>query len=995
MFFLSVQFLTIRMHFIIKQSQLLIICLLFCAWQATAQKAPGWKDIASWKAIPSAAHTQVSPNGQWFAYLLARADEGDAELILQRTSDSTRLSFPVGATTQASMAFSDDSRFLVYKVSPTEKEKQDKKKAEKLVLIELGTAYKKEFDQIKSFAFNGEKATHLAVQLAPEEGTRPADPKGTDLLVFDLRSKQVQNIGNVSDYSFNKSGLWLALALDTRNQAGNGVLLQNMESGVLRALDTGEASYESLSWTEKGDGLTLVKGKKDKKYKESQYSLLGIRGLTGTPEVTVYDPKADSLNFPKGMTISPNRAPQWSDDLSKLLFGIHTSELADKESKDVNADTKSTLSEEEQLARVKADTTLKTVEQLTKALAKLKTDNPKAGKEKAEKPDMTIWNWQDKRLQSRQQVQESQDKKFSFLAVYVPATKKFMQLSDSTVRNVSVVPKQQYAIGIDNQTYEWDMNLDGQNYADVYLTDMATGIRTKIREKHYMPNGYARPIASPDGQKLIYWADGNFHAYSMGTKAVRTITDQVPTSFVDAEDDHNVQKPPYPVLGWSSDSKYVLLSDGWDIWQVAVDDGKTASGKKSKSAATWVPYANLTQNGKRDGIRYEDRYQLDPDEKGIDLTKPMYVRVYGEKTKKSGVALVGGSAQGVKTLLWEDAAIRSLAKAKNSDYYVYSREAFTQPTQYYGTGSTALREGKQISQNAPDFSKYAWSAGTRLVNYVSDKGDSLQGALFLPAGYMEGKKYPTIVYYYEKLSQTLHNFANPSYGRTGWNPSMYTANGYAVFIPDIVYRFNDPGMSAVWCVLPAVKAAIATGVLDPANIGIHGHSWGGYQTAFLITQTPMFKAAAAGAALTDMISMYNLIYWNTGGANMSIFEASQGRLEAPWNNWEAYHRNSPIYHVKKVQTPLLMLHNDKDGAVDFTQGIEYYNALRRLKKPVVLIQYKGENHGLAKLPNRKDYSMRMMAFFDHYLKGAPAPSWWSQGVPKLELDAHLEGKVFE
>jgi dipeptidyl aminopeptidase/acylaminoacyl peptidase len=224
---------------------------------------------------------------------------------------------------------------------------------------------------------------------------------------------------------------------------------------------------------------------------------------------------------------------------------------------------------------------------------------------------------------------------------------------------------------------------------------------------------------------------------------------------------------------------------------------------------------------------------------------------------------------------------------------------------------------------------------------------------------------------------------------------MYTSNGYAVFIPDIVYRFNDPGMSAVWCVLPAVKAAIATGVLDPSNIGIHGHSWGGYQTSFLITQTPMFKAAAAGAPLTDMISMYNLIYWNSGGANGSIFEASQGRLEAPWDNWDAYNRNSPIYHVKKVQTPLLLLHNDKDGAVDFTQGIEYFNALRRLKKPVVLIQYKGENHGLAKMPNRKDYSVRMMEFFDHHLKGSQAPEWWSKGVPKLELDEHLEDKAFD
>ena len=250
-----------------------------------------------------------------------------------------------------------------------------------------------------------------------------------------------------------------------------------------------------------------------------------------------------------------------------------------------------------------------------------------------------------------------------------------------------------------------------------------------------------------------------------------------------------------------------------------------------------------------------------------------------------------------------------------------------------------------------------WSAGVRLVNYVSDKGDSLQGALFLPAGYEQGKKYPTIVYYYERLSQTLHSYARPDYSRTGWNPTMYTSNGYAVFIPDLVYKLNDPGMSAVWCVIPGVKAAIQTGVIDEQHIGIHGHSWGGYQTAFLVTQTDMFRAAAAGAPLTDMISMYDMVYLECGVGDMAILSRRRrgGSQTGPWDNWDAYRRNSPVYHVKDVKTPLLILHNDKDGAVDFEQGIEYYNALRRLKKPVTMITYRGENHGLAKRENMRDY----------------------------------------
>jgi dipeptidyl aminopeptidase/acylaminoacyl peptidase len=201
-------------------------------------------------------------------------------------------------------------------------------------------------------------------------------------------------------------------------------------------------------------------------------------------------------------------------------------------------------------------------------------------------------------------------------------------------------------------------------------------------------------------------------------------------------------------------------------------------------------------------------------------------------------------------------------------------------------------------------------------------------------------------------------------------------------------------MSAVWCVVPAVEAAIKTGVVDKNNVAIHGHSWGGYQTAFLITQTDVFKAAIAGAPLTDMVSMYSLIYWNTGSANQPIFESSQGRFTGGyWQVPDAYVRNSPVRFAQNVKTPLMILHNDKDGAVDWTQGIEYFNTLRRLGKPVVMLQYKGENHGLAKTENRKDYSVRMREFFDYHLKGKPAPQWLLEGVPHLKMKEHLDDRV--
>jgi dipeptidyl aminopeptidase/acylaminoacyl peptidase len=460
----------------------------------------------------------------------------------------------------------------------------------------------------------------------------------------------------------------------------------------------------------------------------------------------------------------------------------------------------------------------------------------------------------------------------------------------------------------------------------------------------------------------------------MTTGQSQNLTQKVPAVFYNNEDDHNVVKPPRFPLGWTKDSSGVLLSDGWDIWLVS------ARGHGGK---------NLTEIGKKEQVRFRQRFRLDPDEKGIDLTKPMYFGVYGEWTKKSAVARVENGK--VSNPVWEDALYGNLSKAKNADKYVFTRETQNEYPDYY-TADATLKNPVKLTDANPQQKNFYWSSGVKLVDYTSAKGDKLQGALFLPANYEPGKSYPTIVYIYEKLSQGLNTYTSPSVG--SFNKSLYTSQGYAVFMPDIVYRINDPGMSAVWCVLPGLEAAIKTGVVDRSKVAIHGHSWGGYQTAFLITQTDAFRAAIAGAALTNMISMYSLIYWNSGSANQPIFESSQGRfLGGYWDNMEAYTRNSPVYHAKNVKTPLMLLHNDKDGAVDFTQGIEYFNTLRRLGKSVVMLQYKGENHGLAKLENRKDYSVRMLEFFDHHLKGKPAPAWLENGVPHLKMKEHLDERV--
>ena len=951
------------------------------------------EDIIAWKSL---ATPVLSSDGQWFGYRLA-PQEGDAEVVVKRVRGDKERRFPAGEQPQAgdggggrgrggagggsgsTLAFSEDAKWIAFTTYPTRQAAQRLKRQRRpiqssVTLVNLTTGEKHEYPKVRRFAFPGESSGWIALHryspdptpgagtsagpgpaapapgAASGRGNAPDRPRGSDLILRDLATGAELNIGNVSEFSFRRDGKLLALAIDAQDKAGNGLELRDMTTGTVAALDSGSASYEKITWSEKGDAIAVLKGLDDRAYRDKLYSVVGVSELTTAPRKVVFDPSADP-SVPKGYTISPDREPQWTDDLQALIFGLHEPRRGD-----VPAAADPEAPEDGATAADAAAT-------------------PPDGVNAEENVDLVLWHYKDPRLQTQQEVQEARDRAYNYVAEYRVQPKKFIRLADDEMRTVNFNPKQSgWAIGEDDREYELMGSLDGRRYENVYAIDLTSGAR-KLAMKHL------RYIfgASPDGSKFLYYDNGDYHVYSLAMGQDKNITQGLPVSFVDVEDDHNEVKPPVNAIGWASDNKTVLLTDAWDIWKVSADGGAAV---------------NLTVNGKKEAIRYQRRFALEPREdreNGIDLSKPMYFSAYGEWTKKGGIARIDPGTPGVKMLAWADASYPQLLKAKNADAYVYTRGTSTDPADFYAA-DVSLANAARLTDQRPQVEKFTWSAGVQLINYTSDKGDKLQAALFLPANYEKGKSYPTLVNFYEKMSQTANQFANPS--SNGFNRSVYASNGYAVLVPDITYRVNDPGMSAVWCMVPAVKAAIATGVVDPRHIGITGHSWGGYQTAFLVTQTDIFAAAVAGAPLTDMVSMYSLVYKNSGGWNGAIFESSQGRFKGGyWDNWDAYYRNSPIFFAKNVHTPLMILHNDKDGAVDFTQGVEYFNTLRRMQKPVIMLEYIGENHGLRKPPNQRDYTVRMKEFFDYYLMGAPAPDWMVNGVPRLKMEEHLKDRA--
>jgi dipeptidyl aminopeptidase/acylaminoacyl peptidase len=977
-------------------------------------------DLKAWKSIRTPA---LSNDGKWFAYVLA-PNEGNADVIVRSIADGKETRFAIGDASgggrggaaaaggfgggaASSLEISGDSKWLAFTVYPNAAPAAGAARGgaagaagggrggrggrgggaapapapgegtaaqaaappqNKMALVNLATGERKDFDRIRRFSFNGDKPTWVAMQSYPAAGSGSA---GTDLLLYNLSSHDAVNVGNVSEFSFDENGEYLAYTIDARDEVGNGVQLRNMRTDVVRAIDSDHALYRSLAWADTNQALTVLRGRADSTAHDTLYSVVAFTNISAPlPKKTVFD-AAQHSDFPAGMKVAAERAPRFSEDLQTIFFGI-------RESKKPNA--------------VMASRGSSIIQAGAPGMGGA-NNQPRVNEAQEENPSLILWHGKDPRLQSQQIVQEQQDRQFSYLAEYRVSDNKVARLADDDLRTVNTTGHDHYAYGADSREYDVASSYNGRNFRDYYGVDLATGARKLLLKKHISP----AMTPSPNGKQILFWGDdAQWWVMDAASGDKRELTKGVPTIFADTSDDHNnLVTPPDAVLGWSKDGNSVLVSDGFDVWKIPVNGGGSA--------------VNLTVNGKKDQIRYQRLYAFEQTRgagapaggrggrggrggsafaDGIDLSQPLYFATYGEHTKKQGISKVDPNKPGAQSLVFEDANF-AYQKAKDADVYVYTRQTSIDFPNYYVTDGS-FKDGKQITDANPQQKEFAWTSGVKLVNYTSAKGDKLQGALYLPANYEPGKKYPLLVTIYEKRSNLAHAYVAPNETSTP-NRSIYTSRGYAVFDPDIVYRVNDPGMSAVWCVVPAVKAAIATGMIDSTNVGLWGHSWGGYQTAFLVTQTNIFKAAIAGAPLTDMVSMYSSIYWNTGGADQAIFESSQGRFKGNFiDNYDAYIRNSPNFHAKNVKTPLIILSDDKDGAVDFNQGITYFNTLRQMNKDVILLEYVGENHGIARPINMKDYAMRQKDWFDHYLKGAPAPDWMTKGIPRIKMDEYWQ-----
>lgn len=584
-----------------------------------------------------------------------------------------------------------------------------------------------------------------------------------------------------------------------------------------------------------------------------------------------------------------------------------------------------------------------------------------------EKAVLDVWHWQDGYLQSQQLKNLSQDKKKTYLTIYKTETGKLVRLEYPEMEDVRTYDEgdAKYALGADNKPYRKYITWDWPQMEDIFLVNCENGKKRKILEKQQY-----NVDLSPTGKYVIYYLpmDSSWNIYSVENDTHKNITKDIPVIFCDETDDHPEDPAPYGIAGWTKDDKRVLIYDRYDIRSIDPEANEEAE--------------NLTKNGREEEIKYR-YWKIEPELEFIK-TDDMLLHIFDDETKEQGVSFFNAnSGNAPRKELFGDYYYYGVNKAHDADEIIFRRGSYYDYPDIWLT-NTDLDKPEKISDANPLTRERYWGT-VELIEWTDFNGETQRGLLYKPDNFDPNNKYPMLVYFYEKYTDLKNRHYVPKPTASIIYPNLYASNGYIVFIPDISYEVGHPGKSAYNAIMSGTLHLLAQGYVDKDKIGLQGQSWGGYQTAHMVTQTPLFAAAMAGAPVSNMTSAYGGIRQGSGLSRTFQYEVGQSRIGGSlWDNLELYIENSPLFFADKVETPLLIMHNDGDGAVPFQQGIEYFNALRRLGKPVWLLNYNGDEHNLMKRANRIDLSIRMMQFFDHFLKDKPAPEWLEKGIPALE-----------
>jgi len=900
---------------------LLLAFFLLCCFNVFAQKKP--LDHSVYDGWQSIGERMISDDGKLVVYTIT-PQEGDALLVIQQTDGKKLLEVPRGYAAK----ISPDAKFVAFKIKPSFQQTRDakikKKKADELpkdslAIVTIADASIQKFPRVKSFKMPEDGSSWLAWLYEKNENEKKRDEEEGTTLCL-------RNLGAATVDSFRKVSDYVF------DKKGNNFLLEitpNKKDSVLKPVIVWMKLKESRTDTLLGNFADAKGFAFDEEGNQLAFVATPDTGKLEQKHYTLYHftkalVQTQASNSMKGLPakwrINENGNIAFSKTGKRLFFGT------------------------------------------SPALPPKDTSLPEF-----ERVNVDIWHYNDDDLQPAQLKTLEADLKKSYLATYDFIKKEVVQLGNENFERVQ-------------QTLEGDGNIfytttdsgkrvarQWQGYAvsDVYAINPVNGQASLIK-KDLKGNIYP----SYTGQYLLMYDERKkgYTVYNSFTKQTYTVAKDIPYPLYDEENDVPDDPNAYGVAKWMEDDKYVLVYDRYGIWRV------DANGKE--------PSISII-SGRNDLMQF--RYlNVDDDIKYIKSTDSIFVKSYDERRKGGGIFYVHLSKEkashSVNPLIaTNDFTINTVVKAKKSKEVLYSFERFNLSPNLYITGYPT----SPLTNLNPQQAQYNWYTA-ELFKWRAYTGRETEGILYKPEDFDAKKKYPMIVYFYERNNQTLNNYMAPSPTPSRLNIPFFVSRGFIVFVPDIWYKTGKPGQSAYDYIVSGTRALIKKGFIDSTKIGLQGQSWGGYQTAQLITMTNLYKAAWAGAPVANMFSAYGGIRWESGLNRQFQYEHTQSRIGATiWDRPDLYMDNSPLFHLKKVTTPLVIMSNDKDGAVPWYQGIELFTAMRRLGKKVWLLNYNDEAHNLVERRNRKDIQIREQQYFDWLLKGEKAPAWITGGVPAM------------
>ncbi len=902
-----------------------IVCLGILAPTASGQatRALTFQDLMKFNAIQRPV---MADDGSLIAYG-AQPDRGDGEGVVHRLADGEVFRIPRGSAP----VIADSGRFVAMVVKPSfdETERAGKTPPKPgMALLDTRTGAVTSVARVERFAFSSD-STWLAYALSAAAADK-ADPsksaeggndtkkavRGTPLKLRQLESGSETELPDVMSFVFDRAAKFLAYVVAADGGTGNGLFIKDLANPAAPPVVVNQADRARY------DQLTWTRT-------GSLLAFVAAADDDGPGTVWTWDGSSRAARqvvvpaqAPAGWVVPLKNELAWSRDGQRLFFGFRP------------ASPKPAVPPKKEGPADPFDTGA--------ILAKAEVD---------------VWHWNDPRINSQQKKSWAREKDRTYRAVVHMGDGRVVRLADLDVPDVEVPENARVALCFSDVPYRTQTTW-GERQRDVYLVSLADGARTRVTS-----GLIGNASLAPDGRSVVYFRQGQWHLYDAASASTRDVTSALGVRLDDEQHDTPDTAPAYGLGGWLADGSALLVYDRFDIWQLPVKAGTAL---------------NVTGG---EGLRQRIRFRivgLDADAPGFAANEALLLSANHEREKNDGFYSATVGRSGVVARLDEPRRLRFVAKAEKADTVMYTREQASEFPDLWAA-DLAFRQPRKVTNANPQVGEFAWGS-PELVEWRSLDGLPLQGVLIKPANYKPGTRYPTIVYFYERMADRLFEFNEPVVNH---RPSfgVYASAGYAVFLPDVVFDIGRPGYSATKCLVPGVQKLIDMGIADPKAIGLHGHSWSGYETAFVITQTNIFAAAVAGAPVANMTSAYGGIRWESGVARQFQYEKTQSRIGGSlWEYPERFIENSPLFFADRIQTPLLLMHGDEDGAVPWYQSIEMYLAMRRFGKDCIFLQYRGEPHHPQKYPNKLDYSIRMKQYFDHYLKGEPAADWITSGV---------------